>query len=70
MKPRLKKWVRPVLFSLGGALAGLVYYYFVGCAAGTCPITANSVGSMVYMGLMGWLLSGVFGKEREDGCNM
>ena len=70
MKKKLKPWIRPVLFTLGGALAGLAYYHFVGCATGACPITSNPVGSMIYMGLIGWLLSGVFGKGCAGGCSM
>ena len=34
MKERLKKWLRPALFTLGGAGAGLAYYYLVGCSSG------------------------------------
>ena len=70
MKRSLKKWVRPGLFTLGGALAGLGYSLFAGCASGSCPITSDPAGSMVYMGVVGWLLSCVFGKECESGCNM
>ena len=51
-------------------MAGLAYYYFIGCATGSCPITSNPVSSMVYMGLIGWLLSSVFGKGCEGGCSM
>lgn len=65
-----KKWLRPTLFTLGGGLAGLVYYYFVGCSTGSCPITSNPITSMLYLGLVGWLLSGLFEKERGDGCSM
>jgi len=70
MKATLKKWLKPVLFTVGGALAGLAYYRYVGCVTGSCPITSSPVTSMVYMGLIGWLLSGVFGKECGDKCNM
>ena len=70
MKEKGKKWMRPALFTIGGVLAGLAYYHFIGCATGSCPITSNPVSSMVYMGLIGWLLSGVFGKGSEDGCSM
>ena len=31
MKEKTKKWLKPVLFTAGGALVGLAYYYFVGC---------------------------------------
>ena len=70
MKEKGKKWMIPALFTIGGVLAGLAYYHFIGCATGSCPITSNPVSSMVYMGLIGWLLSGVFGKGCEDGCSM
>lgn len=69
-KLRKKKWIRPMLFTIGGALVGLGYYAFVGCSTGSCAITSNPVNSMIYMGFIGWLLSGVFGKECDGGCNM
>lgn len=68
MKRRIKKWLRPALFTLGGGLAGLGYYYLVGCSTGACVITSSPVTSMAYMALMGWLLSGVFGSSRCGGC--
>ena len=46
-----KKWLRPVLFTLGGGLAGLAYYNFVGCAAGGCAIASNPAASVLYLGL-------------------
>lgn len=61
MKVRMKKWLRPALFTLGGALVGLGYYYLVGCSTGTCAITSTPFNSMVYMGLVGWLFSGALG---------
>ena len=70
MKARMKNWLIPLLFTIGGALAGLAYYYFVGCTTGSCAITSNPVNSMIYMGLIGWLLSGVFGRECDGRCSM
>lgn len=58
---RMKKWLRPVLFTLGGGLAGLGYYSLVGCSTGSCIITSSPLSSMAYMALVGWLLSGAFG---------
>lgn len=70
MREKLKKRLKPILFTAGGALAGLAYYYFVGCASGICPLTSHPLVTMAYMGLIGWLLSGIFGKECGDKCNM
>ena len=66
---KIGKWIRPALFTLGGALMGLAYYHFIGCTSGSCAITSNPLSSMLYMGLIGWFLSGVFGKGC-DKCNM
>ena len=70
MKVSLKNWLIPLLFTLGGALVGLAYYYFVGCATGSCAITSNPINSMLCMGLMGWLLSGVFSGGCAGGCSL
>ena len=64
MKKYLKKRLRPAVFTLGGALAGLGYYTLVGCSTGSCAITSSPVNTMLYMGLMGWLLSGIFGSQK------
>ncbi len=68
-----KKWLRPLLFTAGGALIGLVYYFLVGCESGSCPITSSPWSSMLYMGALGWLFSGVLGGGcccGGGGCNL
>ena len=70
MKENIKKWLKPILFTAGGALVGLAYYYFVGCSTGACPLTSTPFITMAYMGFIGWLLSGVFVKGRSGSCNM
>ncbi len=67
MKKRFKSWLRPALFTLGGALAGLGYYLLVGCPTGACVITSSPLNSMLYMGLIGWLLSGALGCGCSSG---
>lgn len=62
-----KPWMKPALFALGGGLAGLGYYYLVGCANGSCLITANPFLTMAYMAMAGLLLSGVF-SGKGCGC--
>jgi hypothetical protein len=39
-----------------GAAGGFLYYKFVGCASGTCPITANPWSSTIYGAVMGLLI--------------
>ena len=64
-----KRWIRPALFTLGGGLLGLGYYALIGCTDRSCAIAAHPVKSMLYMALIGWLLSIVFEKGRTDKCN-
>lgn len=43
-----------------GLIAGYAYYYFVGCASGTCSITSKPLNSTLYGGMMGGLLFNMF----------
>ena len=65
MREQTKSWLRPALFALGGALAGLAYYYGIGCSTGICPITSTPLISMAYVGVIGWLLSCVIGTKDK-----
>lgn len=48
-----------------GALGGYLYYYFVGCASGTCLITSKPLNSTLYGSLMGALFFNIFKKENN-----
>lgn len=48
-----------------GALAGYAYYYFVGCASGSCPISSNPLISMLYVGVMGAILGAGSKKKKK-----
>jgi hypothetical protein len=49
---------------VAGAIAGYLYYYFVGCASGTSANTSNPINSSAYGALMGGLLLSMFTKEK------
>ena len=70
MKGSLKTWIRPTRFPASGALSGLGYDFLAGCSTGTCIITARPLTSMVYTGIISWLLSGLIGRECQDKCSM
>ncbi len=61
--------LRPVLFTLGGALIGFLYYWFFGCTNG-CVITSNPYRVTLYTALIGWLIAGATKKEDNHSCNM
>jgi drug/metabolite transporter (DMT)-like permease len=46
-----------------GGVAGYLYYYFVGCASGTCAITSNPFMSIIWGALMGYLIFDMFRKK-------
>ena len=48
-----------------GAVAGYGYYYFVGCASGTCAITSKPLNSTLYGAVMGGLLFNMFVKDTK-----
>lgn len=49
-----------------GALAGYAYWYYVGCASGSCAITSRPLNSTVYGLVMGALLFSVFSKQKKE----
>lgn len=49
-----------------GLLGGYLYYHFVGCASGTCPITSKPLNSTLYAALLGGLLFNAFQKTPKS----
>lgn len=70
MNNMIKRIKRHLIFTVGGALAGLLYYYTVGCSNGSCPITASPMRTALYMALLGWLICIATEKGCDGGCNM
>jgi C4-dicarboxylate transporter len=48
-----------------GALAGYAYYFYVGCASGTCSITSKPLNSTLYGAVMGGLVFNMFLKDAK-----
>ena len=48
-----------------GAVAGYLYYFYVGCFTGTCAITSKPLNSSLYGALMGGLLFNMFVKSPK-----
>ena len=68
MKRIMKKVLRPVIFTLIGALLGLIYHYAVGCATGSCAIVSNLARMVAYGGFFGWLVAGLTQKTCNCKC--
>jgi hypothetical protein len=50
--------IRMIIGVVLGAAAGFLYYKFVGCSTGACPLTSNPVISTIYGAVVGIMLSG------------
>ena len=65
----MKKFInKNVLYLIGagfGAVAGFMYWKYIGCSSGTCMITSNPRNSTLYFALMGALFFGIFKKDKK-----
>jgi hypothetical protein len=59
----IKKYQGSLIGILLGAIAGWLYWNFVGCSSGTCAITSKPINSTLYGALMGYLVAGIFQKD-------
>ena len=70
-KSFMKQWTLknklPIIGAAVGALGGYLYWKFIGCSTGTCPITSNPRNSIVYFSVMGILLFNIFKKSEQKG---
>lgn len=69
-------WLKPIhlrrnrylfvigLFTLTGVLGGYAYYALVGCNSGGCAITSSPTLSIIWGGMMGYLLPDMFIKQK------
>lgn len=54
-----------ILFLMIGAIGGFLYWHFIGCASGTCPITSKWYSSSAYGLLFGYLFSDFFTEKKK-----
>lgn len=52
-------------FTFVGVVGGYAYYALIGCNTGGCAITSNPYMSMIWGGLLGYLLPDFFLKKEK-----
>lgn len=62
-------WFRFGIGLVLGAIGGFAYYYYVGCASGTCPIKSNPVIMTLYGSGMGGILFFGYKKDSKENPN-
>ena len=69
----MKNWIKVNrLYVIGaalGALAGFLYWKYVGCLTGTCAITSSPVRSTIYFAALGATAFAIFKKETKAPTN-
>lgn len=60
----LKNWLTFVLIS-AGVLGGYLYWRFIGCTSGTCPITSNWHSTVILGGLLGFIIRDFFPSKNR-----
>ena len=63
-----KQWIIIAGAALG-ALGGYLYWYFIGCNSGTCPITSSPLNSTLYGILLGGLIGSMFKRDKNGDEN-
>ena len=48
-----------------GSVGGFLYWRFVGCTSGTCPITSSPLMSTLWGAILGGLLFDMFKKKNN-----
>ena len=66
MKEFVRKHIIKIIVITVGGAGGFSYYYFIGCASGTCPITSNPYISVIYGAVLGYLFSDIFKKKKHE----
>ncbi|MBN2777199.1 MAG: hypothetical protein JXR36_06140 [Bacteroidales bacterium] len=64
MKTFKQKLIFRISLTLLGFVGGFLYWHYVGCASGTCPIQSKWYLSSLYGGVIGYLVSGLFIKDK------
>lgn len=59
-----RHWLTLLGIALGAA-GGFLYWNFIGCTTGTCPITSSPINSSVWGAIIGGLLLSSFQKENK-----
>ncbi|TGN29542.1 hypothetical protein E4J94_02220 [Empedobacter tilapiae] len=66
MQTFIKKNLLTIIGVTIGAIAGFLYWKFVGCNTGTCSITSNPINSTLYGSVMGGLIFSMFKNNKKE----
>ena len=62
----LKEQVLAIIGIILGAIGRYLYWHYIGCVSGTCPITSSPIMSTIWGALLGGLLLSMFKKDKKE----
>lgn len=65
MKCFINKFKFEIIGAIIGFIGGFIYWYYVGCVSGTCPIKSNWYTMAPYGMLFGILLGGIIKPRKK-----
>ena len=65
MRTLKQKLIFRIALTIVGFAGGFLYWHYVGCASGTCPIQSKWYLSSLYGAVIGYLISGLFIKDKS-----
>lgn len=65
MTQLLRKNLLLIIGVVAGAVAGYLYWHYVGCNSGSCAITSRPLNSTLYGALMGGLFLSMFSNDKK-----
>ncbi|MDX9882487.1 MAG: DUF6132 family protein [Prolixibacteraceae bacterium] len=67
---KLKRWWPAMVFTMTGAAGGFLYWKFIGCTSGTCPIQSVWYYTVLWGAAIGYLAGDIIidfiKKRRKD----
>jgi len=66
MKEKIKNNLIALIGIAVGFVGGLLYWKFVGCATGTCPLSSNWMIMLAYGGLTGGLIGNLIDEKVRN----
>jgi len=65
MKKFLRKHRYGLVIIIPGAFLGFLYWYYIGCNTGTCPITSVWYNSAIYGAILGYFAGDLIDSRKR-----
>lgn len=63
-----REWIT-IAGGIAGAIGGYLYWFYIGCNSGSCPITSSPLNSTLYGIVLGALFFSLFKKKKKNEDN-